>query len=402
MTDDTSPHFLTLPPEIREHIYRLLLNPDANRLFEQDEYTDYDYSKALVLFRLNHQIYYEARKIFRDLNVFVRIETPWPEAQSHVAFEGHTPILMKDERAKRFNGHSLNVTIDAPHSPIADADKEHFVILLDDLEKFSKTWYYADLSHPGLNRFLRLQLQLRDPYTPDWDDKRMPKWLQRQLLLPFGYVKNLHTVLITGDPKPLASIESELRQAQAVPHHSPEHCLRETTRLKADGNAELKAGNYKAAIAKYNEAWEAMHIIVKGRQRHVHADAFFGITLKEEPFNGKEGQAERLILRVQLVANTVLALIKLEEWEEAKFWGMRTINMLRDAVGGNDVALEQEVVRGFPAADAMGKIYYRTALVYKEEKDLETAKRLLRVSCLYLPNDQVVQTTLQECMPRIG
>ena len=96
---------LTLPPEIREYVYRLILNPDANRLFEPDEYTDYDYSDALVLFKINRQIYSEARKIFRDLNIFVRIETPWPEAREHVRFAGHTPILMQDERAARFTGH---------------------------------------------------------------------------------------------------------------------------------------------------------------------------------------------------------------------------------------------------------------------------------------------------------
>jgi hypothetical protein len=331
MTQDMKPTFLTLPPEIREDIYRLILNPSANRLYEPDEYTDYDYKPAFVLFKINHQIHVEARKVFRDLNVFVRIETPWPEAKDHVHFEGHVPVLVKNERAARFNSHSMSVKIDAPQSPMQNTETETFVILLDDLEKFTKTWFYADLSHPGLNKFLRLRLSLRDPYTPDWDEKLLPKWLQRKLLMPFALVKDLKELIVTGDPKPFASIESELRAAQDVPPESAEYCLREATRLKLEGNGELAAGKYQAALKRYNEAWEAMHVVVKGRQRHIHGDAFFGRELCEPPFEGKNGQRERLVLRVQLVANTCQVYLKMRDWEETIFWGMRSINMLREA-----------------------------------------------------------------------
>ena len=438
MASEPRLHLLSLPPEIRENVYRLILNPDANRLFEPDEYTDYDYRKALVLFKINKKIYAEARKVFRDLNVFVRIETPWPQAQEHVAFQGHMPILMRQERAAKFNGHSLNVAIDAPHIYMQNADSSRFVIHLDDLDKFTKTWvsllrgrniptkdstwcmheiyadrsthrfvqYYADLSNPGLNQHhLRLALHLRDPYTPDWDDKRMPRWLQRKLLLPFGAVKGLRDVAITGDPKPYSSIEAELLAEQAVPYPTAEHCLREATRLKLEGNSALKIENYNHALEKYAEAWEAMHIVVKGRQRHIHADEFFGKTLLEDPFKGKNGQSERLMIRVQLVANTVLVYLKLEDWEEATFWGMRTIRMLREAMGADanvDMSAEDEAVLGFPAADQMGKIYYRTALAYKEMDDKPQARKLLRVSHIYLPNDQRVQQEIADCALRLG
>ena len=405
MSTKTPLTFLTLPPEIRENVYRLILNPAANRLSHPDEYTDYDYRPALALFRLNNQIYIESRKVFRDLNVFVRIETPWPEAQSHVHSEGHVPILMKKERAARFMEHSLSVTIDAPQSPMHNPETENFIILLDDLEKFTKTWFYADLSHPGLNHFLRLTLRLRDPYTPAWDDKRMPKWLQRQLLLPFGMVKDLRELVVEGDPKPFASLEVELRQQQALPHESAEYCLRETTKKKLEGNNALNAGNYRSALKLYAEAWEAMHVVVKGRQRHIHADAFFGRELHEEPFKGKNGQSERLILRVQLVANTCLAYLKLEDWEEACFWGMRSINMLREAMGADErheISAEDEAVLGFPAADQMGKIYYRTALGFKELGDKSQARKLLRVASIYLPRDESVKKEMAACALTLG
>lgn len=111
--------FLTIPGELREIVYKLILHPDANRIDLGDEHATYNYSPALVLFRINRQIYFESRKVFRDLNTFVRIQTPWPEASRHVQYEGHCPILLSPgPKADAFNGHSLNVSCEpAAHAP---------------------------------------------------------------------------------------------------------------------------------------------------------------------------------------------------------------------------------------------------------------------------------------------
>lgn len=400
----TSP-FLRVPPEIREQIYRLILHPDANRHHLEDEYTYYDYQDALVLFRLNKQIYYEARKVHRDLNVFIRIETPWPEAQHHVALEGHVPMIATGDRASRFSGHSLSVSIDAPAAPMLTGDEKCFLVLVDDLEKFTRMWYYSNMSHPGLNVQLRLTLRLRDPFTPDYEERRISRALQRKLILPFGVVKNLQYVIVCGDPKPYPSIESELRSLQAVPHTSAEDCLRNAVRLKAEGNIELTAGRHEAALEKYKQSWLAMHVVVKGRKRHIHADRFFARELLGDPFDGKNGQSERLILRVQLVANTCLAYLKLGDYEECTFWGMRSINMLREAMGADerhDIPPEDEAVLGFPAADQMGKIYYRTALAKKEQGERADARKLLRVATIYLPRDENVKKEMAAVALRLG
>jgi len=402
-TADRTPNLLSIPPEIRESIYHLILNPDANRLLQPDEYTDYDYTAALVLFRINRQIYTEARKVFRDQNIFVRIETPWADAQKHVWELGHTPILMNGRRAARFTGHSLQVVVDAPQNVMPDAEKELFVIHLEDLDKFTKTWYYAHLSYPDLNSHLRLILELRDPYTPDWEEKRVPKALQRRLLLPFGDVKSLGQVVLAGNPKPYSSIITELKAAQAAPIPSAEHCLRETTRLEAEGTAALKKGELRTALKLYNKAWEAMHIVVKGSKRWIHADAFFGRELREEPFRGENGQYVRLRLRVTLVANTTLVYLKMQDWVQAEYWGYRSIKMVRDAMGlDEDAQIEprDEVFLGFPAAVQMGTVYCRTALANEGLGNLPQARRLLRVAELYLPDDEEVQETVRRLLPR--
>ncbi|KAI5362316.1 Putative tetratricopeptide-like helical domain superfamily [Septoria linicola] len=404
-------HLLSLPAEIREEIYRILLGPAASRRYHDDEYTSYNYWPALQVLRTNRQIYLEARKIFRDLNVFACIETPWPEAQSHVSIEGHVPIIVADERAGKFNGHRLNITIDAPEHSSLNWETQRFVILADDIAKFTEMWMYSSLTHPGLNEHLRLKLELRDPYTPDGEEKTMPKALQRKLLLPFAMVKSLNRAsnsegtIITGSPKPYSSVEQELRKLQAEPHKSPEHCLREATRLKFEGNAELAKGDCQAALRLYNDAWRAMHIVIKGKKRRIHGDAWFARELYEEPFRGKNGQTERLLLRVHLVANTCAVYLKLKEWELTRYWGMRSISMLREAMGTDDrqlLAPEEEAVTAFPAAAQMGKIYYRTAVANKELGDEGEARRLLRVARIYLPDDEAVKREVAATALQLG
>ncbi|RYP05789.1 hypothetical protein DL764_003558 [Monosporascus ibericus] len=441
-------HLLALPAELREQIYRVILSPAANRVSGPDDYDTYSYGAALALFFVSRQVYYEARATFRALNVFVRVMTPWPEAQDHVELEGHVPILLKGRRAARFVACSLHVAIEAPlmggiihHDDDGDDDggngndaaagggERHFVILLDDLPKFTRTWFYSELSSPGLNRYLSLRLHLRDPYAPSQEETHVPQALQRQLLLPFGEVKNLSGLLVTGDPAPLPSVEAELRAQQAVAPPGPERCLDEAARLKGEGNARLQADDYAGALDSYGRAWEAMHIVVRGRRRHIHGEAFFARQLSGDgsgAWTGRNGAMERLMLRVQLVANTCLAYLRLGRWDDVCFWGMRSIAMLRQArltpplhqQQNNgfardfdfydndddelDVPPENEAVLGFPGAVQMGKIYYRTAVAYRELGDKARARRLLRVAAVYLPHDANVKRELAACAPRLG
>jgi len=396
---------LSLPPEIRDQIYSIILHPNNNRITLSSEYSDYDYRAAFVLFRLNRQIYHEARDVFRKLNVFVRVETPWSEAVHHVNIAGHVPILVRGARADRFTDHSLHVLIEAQEVAAPGQGNMHsFVMLADDLPLFTKSWFYWDLSYPGMNQWLSMTLSLRDPYTPSWDERHVRREVQRRLLLPFGDVKSLRRCNVAGDPKPQPKIAAELRELQAQRPPSPEKCLAECMRLKSEGNELLQKGEIHAALEIYRRAWLAIHIVIKGRQRHVHAEDFFGKELVEEPFAGKNGKLERMNLRIQLVANTCLAYLKLRDWEELKFWGMRTICLMRQATGANDNHLtpEEEALLTFPSAVQVGKIYYRTAVAYKELGDRDQARRLLRVAQVYLPSDATVKKDLASVAIKIG
>ncbi|KAI1268216.1 hypothetical protein F5Y18DRAFT_440973 [Xylariaceae sp. FL1019] len=365
---------LSLPPEIRDQIYHVILHPNNNRTVQADEYTDYSYRDAVVLFRLNRLIYREARDVFRT---------------------------MTGTRASRFNGHSLSVVIETPSAGPPPDGMQHFVFLADDLPAFTRAWYYWDLSHPGLNQWLSLKLHLRDPNAAEWDEPHVRRDIQRRLLLPWGMVKSLRDFTLTGNPTPQPKIESEMRALQAVAPPSPEQSLTEGIRLKNEGNILLQKGDARGALRVYSRAWEAIHIVIRGRQRHVHAEAYYAKELSE-PFPGRNGQMERLNLRVQLVANTCLAYLKLGEWEELKFWGMRTIQLISHQHDDRPIEPEDEAILDFPFATQIGKIYYRTASACKALGERSQAHRLLKVAAIYLPRDETVRKDLAATSLQLG
>jgi tetratricopeptide (TPR) repeat protein len=254
-------------------------------------------------------------------------------------------------------------------------------------------WHYSDLTHPGLNAHLRLTLRLRDPYELSFEQNSIPKELQRKLLEPFGRLKGLYETRIQGEH--YDSLEKSLRETMAIPYPSVEKCLEESTRFKDAGNEALKKKEYHEALRLYRESFLHLMIVCDGRRRSIWGDAHFHAQCKGGLYDKQEAQMVRLILRVRLVSNCIMAYLKLEDYEEAKFWGMRSINLMRGGMEGD------EVMMGFPAAPSVGKIYYRTGVACREMGDKEEALDLFKVAAKYLPSDKIVQKDLAALLPRI-
>jgi len=362
--------FLKLPGEIREAIYHEVLCSVNNKFDAGNEYKRYAFD--LSLFLTCHQVYLEARTVFRRDNIFVSIESPWPEAQNHAAIDGYVPIVLSNEKAMRFQHMHMEVKINVPNftpSPTAEPIPR-FVVLVDDLPLFTEMWYYSDLTHPSMNAHLQVTLVLHDPYALPFENKPIPKAIQRKLLEPFGLVKGLNDVQVQGEH--YDSVEKTMRDIMAVPYPKVETCLEEATRLKDEGNEALKKGQYQDALRLYREAFLQIMIVCQGRRRSIWGDAYFQVQCRGGQFNEQNAQLVRLVLRIRLVSNTVMAYLKLEDYEEAIFWGMRTINLLQLNMDGDD-----HHILDFPGAAETGKIYYRTAIAYKAIGDKLKARELL-------------------------
>ena len=361
-----APSFLDLPVEIREQIYSEILSSATSILppIAQDEPARYEFK--LDILRTNRRIHHEAKKIFQH-NIFVKITAPWPESIDHIRSEGKVPTVTTGDKAETFRGFHLWVFIDTPADPLQNAKTPcSMLICVEDLEAFIKMWHFSNLNHMGLNAHLRLKLTIQDPHVPD---RKIPKALQTRLLLPFGSIKDLHTFSIHGSML-LPSVEQAVNETRAIPDPTVEECIQSALNLKEAGNDSIKAGSHQLALQQYISAFAAIHIQVTGRQRIVHAEGYYIRNLRYGPFQGQRGNYVRMILRVQLVANIVLAYLKMREWSEALFWGKRSILLFKLSVTGDGIGelgdvdverwLGQTAPVGLLAQHAMGSIFYRT------------------------------------------
>ena len=388
--------FLEYPPEIREQIYGELLLTKNSKVEsdEPDEPARYDFQLAIL--STCQQINLEARKVFQD-NVFIKITTPWPQVIEHIRGEGKVPSVATGDKAEMFRDFHLWVFVDSPGTPYSiQVENFSMLISLEDLESFNKFWHFSNLNLYGLNQHLRLKLTIQDPHVPD---RKIPKALQTRLLMPFGMIKDLKTFTVHG-AKLLPSVDEALSKERAIPDPTPEQCLEKGFALKDAGNALLKLGSYHQALKKYTDSFEAIHIHVSGRLRIVHCDGFYIRDLASGPYKGQRGDFARMILRVQLVANTVLAYLKLQDFPEAHFWGKRSIVLFRQSVTGEESDeigddrqdwLTQVMTGNFPARDAMGKIFYRTALASRALGKVADVTTLIKAAAVYLPSDEIVQ-----------
>jgi tetratricopeptide (TPR) repeat protein len=386
--------FLEIPGEIREAIYHQVLRSANNKEDLGNHYKKYNFD--LSLFRTCKQIHNEAREVFRRDNIFIAIQTPWPEAQQHVAIDGYVPIVISGDKAQRFKDEYLTVDIESGMLTLENAHQptRKFVILLDDLPLFTEMCKYSDLSYPGLNAHLRLTLTIRNPYQLEFEQRPVPKALQRKLFEPFGMLKALNDVRIRGEH--YESIEKAMRDEMAVPYPTVEKCLDESTRLKNEGNEALQKQKYHEALRLYREAFLPLCIVCDGRRRSVWGDAYFQKECCGGAFDGQDAQTARFLLRVRLVSNTIMAYLKLQDYEEAKFWGMRSIELLPGGMEGDAGWLQ-----GFTGSHEVGKIYYRTGVACREMGERGKARDLMVFAAKYLPNDKTVQKDLAALSPRI-
>ncbi|KAL8995407.1 MAG: hypothetical protein Q9169_004852 [Polycauliona sp. 2 TL-2023] len=397
--------FLHLPPEIRDYIYHQLLScENARRLPENDD-DPASYHFDLAILRSNKQIYHESKKAFQD-NVFVKITTPWSESIDHISSEGRVPIIAVGPSADAFASFHLWIWIDAPGVP-QRGTAYSIIISIDDLLAFTRMWRFSNLNHLGLNPHLRLKLILQDPHVPS---RKIPKTLQLRLLQPFGMIKNLHSFSVHG-AKVLPSVEEALKKEQATPEPSPEESLETATALKEAGNNALQAQDYASAMQHYTEAFAAIHVTVSGRKRYIHAEGYYNLReLDTGPYKGQNGHLARIILRVKLVANVIQTYLKMEEWEEARFWGKRSINLFRasydphpadDLDGDFDrdwTWVQLTAAMGFPAQNAMGKILYRTALASRALGLRKEECNLVQAAQICSPQDDIIRADLRNIM----
>ena len=339
----------------------------------------------MALLQANRQIYFEARKILRH-NVFVRVTTPWHEAEEHVATEGRVPMLARGIKADSFTAWHMTAVLGSPHYvyPFGNSSCS-WIMCVEDLDTFCKVWFRSNLGNPGLNRHITLDLNIQDPYQPD---SHPLKTLQQSLIMPFGIVKDLDSLTIRGYKRD--SVEKAVRAAMAIPDPSPSECIDNAAKHKDAGNVELHASNYKLAISNYKAAFESLYIEpnMHGERTAAQMSNFFNERLETGTYKGQNSDDVRNALNIQLTANTVLAYLKMEDWNMAYGWGSRAINRLWTP--------QLDPFSSIPTTQAdRAKLYYRTALALKGLGRPEEAYSMLVSASEFTPNDPVIAKSIK-------
>jgi len=273
-------------------------------------------------------------------------------------------MVCTESRANEFTSHHGIVQITAPFHDVA---AEHMiVILVDDLHLFTETWFYSALSYPMLNERLATTFILQNPNRGEHDDGQhigVPLAIQKRLLFPFEQVKGLHsTRFYNYDP----SVQAELLRLQAKPIPTLHEALESATDYMEAGDAVLTAPNTDdktsalEALDLYLKAFHAIHILIHNRTRRVMADMFFHDNVTKGRYKGQTGITIRVILRLKLVSRTVAAYNKLARWDDAAFWGMRSIGILRETSSPDFEGFLKEVLGGMDIA----LLYVRTGIAF--------------------------------------
>jgi len=283
---------------------------------------------------------------------------------NHISSEGLVPIVCTDRRADSFDIHHGIVQITAPFH---QAVPEHtVVVLLDDLHLFTRTWYYSALSYPMLNDRLSTAFVLRNPYPDASSTSSISLAIQRRLLYPFEQVKGLYDLEVTGYAP---EVEKELRRRMAIPIPTLVECCEKAVDFMDQGDQALASNDPKKALDLYNHSFHAIHILIHGRTRRVLADTFFHEGIESGRFAGQTGMTVRVVLRLKLVSRYVLANLKLAEWGDAAFWGMRSIRIMRESMDNEFEDFLSEFIGG----EDVAMIYARTGVAFwRMEKDAET------------------------------
>lgn len=383
----SSLHFLSLPTEVRTQIYAELVGARQNKRDLTDGYAEYKFH--LNILAVCRQTRSEAQETFRLENVFCRIVTPWREAEELAVVEGRVPIVLVGERAMAFKAVHLAADVYLPDVNYMPQSNCSLLLCLEDLPGFCKTLFYSALTYPDLNSHLRLKLRLQNPDPSSCNggcEPPLTRSLQRSLLEPFTMIKGLQAARVEGKVDDV--LVKDFYRRIAEPYESPEQCLQKCDALREAGLQALKAENYEQAIKLFEQSFGAMHIVVVGRRRHLWGDHHFDKVLIGGPYDKQEGNYVRVVLRIKLVESMVLAHYKLGKYDDARFWGMRSIAMMRDTLGDSADVPRPE----YSASGSWGMIYFHTGMACKAMGDRDTAREMFRIAADWLPLDTHVRT----------
>ena len=383
---------LGLPLEIRESIYDYVMRP----VVRQKHYNKTCYTFDVALFRVCSQIGQESQDVFKRKYHIVLFRSN-SSVVGDMAAQNSVPVINVGTKASICRNYVMRVTVSyAGVGASADMTDKHLTaILLEDLPKFCKAWFYWY----GKNSLWEkhITIDFNDNGSAIFSNGKIPIHFQEKLLLPFGILCTKDCTKIKGQWHD-HSVEHALREMIESPEATPLERLEECENIKNCGNEALTSGNHQKALDFYIRALDEIFVVCSGRHRLDTRKSFFDVILHDGHLPSHSGMEVYFLLRAKIAANILQTYLKMENYEETLFWGTRAIDTMHEYQENyND-----RLAMGTPANDAVGRIFYRTGVAAKALGDESEARHLFRVAQDYLPRDEQIKRDLASVALRIG
>ena len=207
------------------------------------------------------------------------------------------------------------------------------------------------------------------------------------------------------------------------PEVTPEDCIERAIDSVSNAETAMDDQAWDKARLAYMAAFDSIHVFHHGRRREIKCEHFYNVELRTGRFTGQYAHYVRIMLRIQLVASVMECYLKLKDYEEALFWGRRSILTFkrsttypRSELLENDPVPQERTQRmadrhwlidkdwdafmkaacevSFAGKPDMGLIFYRTAVAGRavRKRDDEEVQALIKAAMAFRPEDELVRT----------
>ncbi|KAI9799613.1 MAG: hypothetical protein M1833_003928 [Piccolia ochrophora] len=271
---------LSLPPELRNDIYRRLLSADYVEARDSKSKTRRSkYSPAIL--GTNRQLYREASSILIDENAFVLVITNQHGLAARLYEKCRFNRIVSDHDLDNFPHSALVVNLrweaaveesDGPWEP----EDDYLLLLRRDLDDFISAFLglyfqgYMDID----DMFLELTLcsktgaeSMRRPTDPPTIHPD-----ERFFLEPFRKIVGIDDVSVRGAVTP--SYAEDLHSKLTSRKYTAEEIFAFALAIKAQGNAAHRAGDMKLARFKYQQAVDTIETVTMTPHVYVRSDPY--------------------------------------------------------------------------------------------------------------------------------
>ncbi|KAI9719592.1 MAG: hypothetical protein M1812_003363 [Candelaria pacifica] len=372
------PHFLQLPGELRNRIYRLLLTSKEVKRTVKNGAPIYEFTPSIL--GVNRQIHDEALGILYFENTFIGITATCLPLRKSVTENFLPRISMRSSiTSHTFPPQALQVQLSCGPVLTRNTNTFELLIVLEDLPAFCAMLWMCCSVCKDLGRNGVIDLRIPYSYPPKLIDE------QRQLLLPFRRIHSFREVNITGTVNPSLS-RALVTAITGSRTFVAKQIVDAVLRLDREVNAAALAGDFPTGLFKSRQAFATLMEVMHPRFRGSHSLLLTNVVLGG-PFHGKQFFLITVELGFKMVMTLVFMYIEMEKYEKAHALAKHTLERIQH--------------RFRPSKENVGKLILFQGVASEYMMELERAEKEFNYALVFIPNEHRIIQRLVNVRLRI-